>query len=76
MAKIRFRVLDRTGDTMTEVDTKNEAAVKAAMARFKELVKGGHLAYAPGDNGSPGKQVKEFDPTITETIFRPQLIGG
>jgi aspartate aminotransferase-like enzyme len=70
------RVLDHTGDTVHTFDPENTEAVREAMERFNDLVKNQkHVAYTPNGDGT-AKIAKEFDPTATETAFRPQLHGG
>jgi hypothetical protein len=69
-------VLDRTGNTCHEIDPADEAAVAAAEAWFRELTGKGFRAAAPGRNRVAGKIVGEFDPTIDQVLFIPQLQGG
>jgi hypothetical protein len=68
--------LDRTGDIRHEFDPADDAAVAAAVARFRELTgKGCFRATSRGPNGVAGKIVGEFDPTIEQVLFIPQLQG-
>jgi hypothetical protein len=69
-------VLNRTGDTRHEFDVADSKAVALAEERFQELTGKGFRAVALGDNGSPGKVLRKFDPTVERTMFMPQLQGG
>jgi len=68
-------VMDHTGDTRHEFSTDDKAAVALAEERFKELTGSGFTAAertGPGES----KIVRSFDPTATETLFLPRLVGG
>lgn len=69
-------VMNRTGDTRHEFDDADSKAVALAEDRFQELTGKGFRAVALGENGSPGKVLKSFDPTVERTLFMPQLQGG
>lgn len=69
-------VMDRTGDTRHAFDVKDRVSLDSAEARFKELTGKGFLAVALTDDGTPGQQLKAFDPTVEKTMFMPQLQGG
>lgn len=69
-------ILDRTGDTRHTFDAADHAAVAEAEARFRELTGKGFRAAALGENGKPGRLLKEFDPTVERTLFIPALQGG
>lgn len=73
-----FRVMTRDeGDVKEAFKVDDKAEVAKAMERFAELTKGkGMLAYAPGEGGSPGTKMKDFDATQEEVIFVPQRVGG
>ena len=69
-------VMDRHGDSHHAFDPTNALSLADAEARFKELTGKGFRAVAPGRQGPPGRQVREFDATAEETLFIPQLQGG
>ena len=69
-------VMDRTGDTRHEFDSKNSRAVALAEERFRDLTGKGFRAVALTGDGSPGKLVRKFDPQAEQTLFIPQLQGG
>lgn len=74
-----MRCLDRSGDTETKWKPDDKASVAAAMARFNELIKQGHVAYRMEKNAkgeSEGKVIKSFDKTAEEIIVHPQMHGG
>jgi len=69
-------VMDRSGDTRHSFDSVDAAAVESARRRFGELTERGFRAVALARDGKPGALLREFDPTIEETLFIPQLQGG
>ena len=69
-------VMDRTGDTRHEFDVADSNAVALAEERFRQLTGKGFRAVALSGDGSPGKLVETFDPTVEQTLFIPQLQGG
>ena len=73
---MRHIVMDHTGDTKTEFDSKSELSVKAAMAQFDELVKEHGYTAAKRTGQGTSEIIKAFDPTAEETIFIPRLQGG
>jgi hypothetical protein len=77
MAKAVHIVMDHSGDSRHEFDTENSAAVKEAMERFDDLVKGrGFTAATRQEPGGTATIVRSFDPGASETLFIPRLIGG
>lgn len=68
-------VMDHTGDSRHEFDTKDATAIAAAEARFKELTGSGFTAAKRIGDGK-SQVIKAFDPTAEETIFIPRLQGG
>jgi len=69
-------VLDHTGDTRHEFDAADEAAVAQAKIRFAELTGRGFRAVALGKAAEKGSLMSEFDSSVAETLFIPQLQGG
>ena len=69
-------VMDRTGDTRHEFDVADPEGVARAEERFRQLTGKGFRAVALTGDGSPGKLVGKFDPTVEQTLFIPQLQGG
>ena len=76
MAKHVLIIPDYTGDSRLEFDTTNATEVTDAENRFKEIVGQGRAAVALGENGTPGKVIKAFDPNVERTIFIPNMAGG
>jgi hypothetical protein len=68
-------VIDNSGDSRFEFDPADEDAVAKATERFKELT---GLGYTAAERTAPGRsrKVTEFDPTATEVLFMPRLVGG
>ncbi len=69
------RILDRTGDTRHEFSVDDAEAVNAAEERFAQLTGRGFLAFAPGENGAPGRKLKSFE-ADSDITFTPQRVGG
>ena len=66
-----------SGHDEVEFAVDDEAAVKAAMDRFNDLVKNQkRIPVALGQNGEPSRLLREFDPTVERTAFMPQRKGG
>jgi len=68
-------IMDHSGESRFEFDPANEAAVAKATERFKELT---GLGYTAAEKTGPGtsRKMTEFDPTATEMLFMPRLVGG
>ena len=69
-------IMDRTGDTRHAFDVKDKVSIEDADKRFRELTGKGFMAVALTEDGTPGQQLKAFDPTVERTMFVPQLQGG
>ena len=69
-------VMDRSGDTRYEFDAADAEAVALAERRFHELTGKGFRAVALGKDGGPGTLMRNFDPTVEQSLFIPQLQGG
>ena len=69
-------VMDRSGDTRHSFDPADAAAVEDARQRFRDLTGKGFRAVALAKDGRPGTLLREFDATVEETLFMPQLRGG
>jgi hypothetical protein len=68
-------VMDNSGDSRFEFDPADGAGVAEAMERFNELAGRG---YTAAERTGPGtsRKVTEFDPTVSEVLFMPRLVGG
>ena len=65
------------GDKPFTYAVDDEAEIAAAMEQFNDLVKNQkRIAYALGENGAPGRILKDLDPTVEKTVFMPQRQGG
>ena len=69
-------VMDRSGDTRHSFNPADAAAVAHAQQRFHDLTGKGFRAVALAKDGQPGTLLREFDATVEETLFLPQLRGG
>jgi hypothetical protein len=68
-------IMDVTGDTRFYFDSDDRVAVAEAEKRFLELLGAGFIAAKRTGSGA-AELVRRFDPTATETMFIPRLIGG
>lgn len=68
-------VLDFSGHTEVEFKKDDKASIKAAMDRFNELMKSGHVAYKVDAKGEK-TQTRSFEEDATEIIMHPQMVGG
>jgi hypothetical protein len=64
------------GDLKINWDSKSKDEIDAAREQFNSMKKKGYLAYAVKRDGSPGKQITEFDPDLELIIMSPKLVGG
>ena len=68
-------VMDATGDTRHYFDASDRGAVVKAERRFLKLKKAGYIAAKRTGSGT-SELVREFYPTVKETLFMPRLVGG
>jgi hypothetical protein len=68
-------VMDNSGDSRFEFDPADRAAIAVAMWRFKRLTELGYTAAERTGSGM-SRKVTTFDPTATEVLFMPRLVGG
>jgi hypothetical protein len=68
-------VMDKTGDSRHDFDVADAAALAEAERRFKTLTGAGFTAAARTGSGQ-SVLLRDFDPTIEETVFFPRLQGG
>jgi hypothetical protein len=68
-------VLDITGDTRHQFNSRDTAAVVEAERRFHKLTGRGFTAAVRRGDGNV-ELVRSFDPTAEETLFFPRLRGG
>lgn len=72
---MKFNIMDHTGHSTEAFDKADPEMLKAAQARFDELIADGRTAAVRTGSGE-GKIVRKFDPTAEETLFIPRLMGG
>jgi hypothetical protein len=68
-------VMDHTGETRYHFNAADQASVADAQARFLALTGVGFLASKRIGEGKLQK-IREFDPTVEETLFSVPLAGG
>ena len=68
-------VMDHTGDSRHQFDPTNTVEVLEVQSRFHELSKAGYTAAKRTGSGR-SELIREFDPTVKETVFFPRLVGG
>jgi hypothetical protein len=68
-------VMDHTGDSRHHFDPSDYAEVSDAVRRFQELTKAGYTAAKRNGDGT-SEVIRQFDPTVEESLFIPRLVGG
>jgi hypothetical protein len=68
-------VMDHIGDTRHDFDACDVAAIAKAEARFNQLISVGFTAAVRDATGEV-TVTRSFDPTASETLFYPRLVGG
>ena len=68
-------VMDHTGDTRHYFDADDTKALLKAEERFKALTSVGFTA-AVRDAAGDVRVTRSFDPTASEMLFYPRLVGG
>jgi hypothetical protein len=68
-------VMDHTGDSRHDFDPNDYIEVLDAERRFRELSKAGYTAAKRTGDGT-SEMIRQFDPTVKETLFIPRLVGG
>jgi len=68
--------LDRTGDTVLEVDTQTPDGFAAAEAFWKKAVDVEKRIPINTSNDNDWTKMNKFDPEVKEVIFRQQFVGG
>jgi hypothetical protein len=81
--KLRFAVIDHTGDTKYIWDPTKPEEVEVARQTFESFTKPvsqggkGYQAFRVTDRkGEKGEQVRAFDPAHERIIFAPPMVGG
>lgn len=69
-------VMDTTGDTRIQWDSKNTMETFKARDKFKELKDKGYMAYTVNEKGDQGKVITDFDPEEERIIMVPPMVGG
>jgi hypothetical protein len=68
-------IMDTSGDTRHQFNPYDATAVAEAERRFTELTGAGFIAAKRTGNGT-SELIRQFDPTVQETLFIPKLVGG
>jgi hypothetical protein len=74
-------ILDESGDTRVQWDSKNPVLVEKAKMRFEELKGQGYLAYKislayKGNGGGTGEVITNFDPNEACIVMHKAIVGG
>jgi hypothetical protein len=75
-----LKIMDPSGHSTLQIgdvtdEKANVLSIADAEQRFKQLTGRGFLPVQPSGDGTPGKIVRQFDPTA-DIVFQPQLQGG
>lgn len=73
---LTFKIMTRQHGDQCQNFEANEAGLKAAEDRFRELTGSGFFAWAPASEAGPARQIRKFDAAETNVVFQPQLKGG
>jgi hypothetical protein len=68
-------VMDHTGDSRHHFDPNDGRSLLEAKKRFDELTEAGYTAAKRTGTGT-SQLIRQFDPTVKETLFIPRLVGG
>jgi hypothetical protein len=68
-------VMDQNGDSRQYFDAADSTSVTQARVRFEELNEAGYIAAKRTGDGT-SELIRQFDPTVHETLFIPRLVGG
>lgn len=74
--KNEIAVMDRTGDTKTIWDPRNDDEVEMARTTFDTLKRKGYLIYRVGKDGEKDAVMHKFDPKAEKMIAVPGIVGG
>jgi hypothetical protein len=68
-------IMDVTGDSRHYFDPADCGSLAQARKRFEELNEAGYTAARRTGNGT-SELIRQFDPTVKETLFIPRLVAG
>jgi hypothetical protein len=68
-------VMDHTGDSRHYFDLSDHKAAAEARKRLEALTKAGYNAAKRTGSGT-SELLRQFDPTVQETVFIPRLVEG
>ena len=71
-----MQIMDPTGHTTVKWDPENDDDVKQASETFDVMKAKGYNAFTVDRSDRPGKRLAKFDPSVSEMILIPQLVGG
>lgn len=69
-------IMDGSGDTQVRWRTDRPEEVAAAKETFDNLMEKGYSAFASQYKTEAKHTVREFDPTMRETVLVPRTVGG
>lgn len=72
----KLRILDASGDTVTEWDVETGTGLAEATQLFTDMVKAGYLAYAIQGEAKSKVITYDFKPEADEIVMTPLLRGG
>jgi hypothetical protein len=73
-----LRIIDKFyGDKQLVWNADDKDSKKKALEEFKERIRKGWLAFLVNpDDGTKGKQIKEFDEKAEKIVMVPAVVGG
>jgi hypothetical protein len=68
--------MNHTGHTEVKWDKSKDIEVQGARAQFDLLVSKGYKAFRLKSDGTPGEQIREFDPNAERITLTTAMAGG
>jgi hypothetical protein len=69
-------IMDWSGHKELKWSTDRLDEITVAKETFDKLIKEGYSAFAAKTKAEQKQSIKEFDPTMEETVMVPRIIGG
>jgi hypothetical protein len=69
-------IMDWSGHKELKWNTDQPDEVGLAKETFDKLIKEGYSAFAAKTKAEQKQSIREFDPTMEETVMVPRIIGG
>jgi hypothetical protein len=71
-----MNIMDGSGHKQLKWDTARLDEIAVAKETFDSLVERGYSGFASKQKMQPKQPIREFDPTMTEVVMVPRIVGG